>query len=155
MTTNAAETNQQSPTTRPRPGVGARRFGYVISILVNGAFLYLLNVWPTWHAVPFLTPETAQVLPWINASAIAAIVANLVYLFADPVWLRALGDVVTTAFGLVALVQIWTVFPFEYGAATIPWSLLTQILIVIAIVGSAIAIVVQLVNFARGLVRSP
>lgn len=42
-------------------------------------------------------------------------VANLVYLLHDPRWLKALGDVVTTAVGLVAVLRMWAVFPFDFG----------------------------------------
>jgi hypothetical protein len=98
-----------------RPSAAVRRSGYLIAILVNGAILYVVNVWPSWHAVPFLTSAKTAVLPWINASIIVGMVANAIYLFVDPRWLRAAGDVVTTAVGLAAMLQLWAVFPFALG----------------------------------------
>jgi hypothetical protein len=68
--------------------------------------------------------------------------------------LRALGDVFTASIGLAAMLQVWTVFPFDFGDTTVPWDLLTRMLIVIAIAGSAIAILVQAIVFVRELIRT-
>jgi hypothetical protein len=143
----------ESRAARRRPSAAVRRAGYLIAILVNAAILYFINVWPGWHVVPFLTSATAVVLPWINGSIIVGMVANAVYLFADPRWLRAVGDIATTAVGLAAMVQVWIVFPFEFSPAT-PWTLLARTVIALAIAGSAIAIVVQFVTFVRELART-
>ena len=85
-----------------RPGTAARRFGYLVAVLVNGGLLYAANVWPGWEAVPFLTSETHQVLGLVNASILVSAAVNLVYLVTNPRWLRALGDVVTTGVGIAA-----------------------------------------------------
>jgi hypothetical protein len=153
VTTNTPVTNGGPGTARRSPSVAARRFGYALAILINGAFLWVINVWPTWEALPWLTPSTTEVIPWINASIIVGMVANAVYLLVDPRWLRALGDVVTTSVGLAAMLQVWAVFPFDFGNSTVPWALLTRILIAIAVFGSVIAIVVQAVTFVREIVK--
>lgn len=139
--------------TRRRPGAAVRRAGYVIAILINAAILYVINVWPSWHAVPFLTSATIAVLPWINASIIVGMVANVVYLVADQRWVRAVGDVATTAVGLAAMIQLWIVFPFEFDPAT-PWTLLARLVIALGVAGSAVAIVVQFITFVRELSRA-
>ncbi|MCR6492501.1 hypothetical protein [Cellulomonas sp. P24] len=136
-------------TTVRRPGPVARRFGYVVAIAVNAAILYAANVWPGWDAVPFLTSATDQVLGLVNASIVVSIVANVVYLMSDPRWLKALGDVATTAVGLAALVQIRAVFPFAFTHGRVDWDLVTNVVLVVAIVGSAIGIVAALVTFVR------
>jgi hypothetical protein len=143
----------ESRAARRRPSAAVRRAGYLIAILLNAAILYFINVWPGWQVVPFLTSATTAVLPWINGSIIVGMVANVVYLFADARWVRAVGDMATTAVGLAAMVQVWTVFPFEFSPAT-PWTLLARIVIALAIAGSAIAIVVQFVTFVRELART-
>ncbi|GAA4355317.1 hypothetical protein [Microbacterium rhizosphaerae] len=148
------QTTPELPATRRRPSTAARRFGYLIAILVNAAILYLINVEPSWRVVPFLTSATVAVLPWINGSIIVGMAANLVYLFTDQRWVRAAGDLATTAVGLAAMFQLWIVFPFEFHPAA-PWTLLTRILITLAIAGSAIAIVVQLIRFVQVLARPP
>ena len=131
-----------------RKPVGTRRFGYVVAVLVNAAMLYAVNRWPGWQAVPFLTADTELVLGLVNATIVVNLVANVVYLVRDPRWLTALGDLVTTAVGLAALVRIWKVFPLDVSDR---WELLVRTLLVVGIVGSAIGIVVAIVRFGRAL----
>jgi hypothetical protein len=115
---------------------------------VNGLLVYLLNVSPGWEAVPFLTDDTPQVLGVVNASLLAGVAANLVYLVRDPPRLRALGDLVTTAFGLAATVRVWQVFPLQFEEPGFPWEAVVRVLLAIGIVGSAIAIVTKIVALA-------
>lgn len=124
-----------------RPGRASRRFGYTVAVLVNVAILVVVNRWPGWEAVPFLTDDTEQVLGIVNASVVAGVVANLAFLVADPPWFKAVGDIVTTAVGLVAAVRLWQVFPFDFGAGS-AWDTVARVLLVIAIVGSVIGILV-------------
>lgn len=133
-------------TRKPRPSVAARRTGYVIAALVNAVLLYLVNVWPGWEELPFLTSETTEVLGWVNASMIAGIITNLVYVGRDTNRVRAAGDLVTTGIGLVAMVRIWQVFPFDFDLSGLDWAIVARVFLVIGIVGSAIAMVVRLVS---------
>ena len=138
---------------RTRPPVGARRFGYAVAIGVNALLLFLINQAPGWQVLPFLTADMEQVLGFVNASLIAAVVANSVYVLADPRWLRALGDVVTTTFGLVAMVQFWWVWPLDFGDSAFDWEVVARVFLVIGIVGSVFGIIVALVNLSRELLR--
>jgi hypothetical protein len=135
---------------RKRPTVAARRSGYVVAVLVNGLLLYLVNRRPGWEAVPFLTAETEQVLALVNASLVAGVVANLVYLVTDPPRLRSLGDLVTIGIGLAATLRVWQVFPFSFDEDGFPWETLCRWLLAVGIVGSAIGLVVALVGLVRG-----
>ncbi|MDF2093481.1 hypothetical protein P0Y31_14105 [Knoellia sp. 3-2P3] len=135
---------------RKRPTVAARRSGYVAAALINGLLLYLVNRRPGWEAVPFLTAETEQVLGLVNASIVAGVAANLVYLVADPPRLRSLGDLVTISIGLAAMVRIWQVFPFSFDPDGFPWDTLCRWVLAVGIVGSAIGIVAALVTLVRG-----
>lgn len=131
---------------KPRPSVAARRTGYLIAIGINIVLLWFVNVAPGWQVLPFLTSGMEQVLPFVNASMIAGAVANVVYLTTDPKWLKALGDIATTVFGIVAMVKMWQVFPFDFGDASFDWALLFRWALGVGIVGSAISIVVNLVS---------
>lgn len=133
---------------RTRPGPGQRSFGYLVAIAVNVGLLYLINRTPGWDAMSFLTDETPLVLGLVNASIAASVVMNLVYLVSDPEWLRALGDVVTTAIGLVALLAIWRVWPIDLAA---PWDVLARWVVGVGVAGSLIGIFVAIVRFARAL----
>ena len=131
-----------------RKSVGARRFGYLVAVLVNAAMLYAVNRWPGWQEVPFLTPDTELVIELVNATIVVNLVANLAYLARDPRWLKAIGDVATTAVGLAALVRIWKVFPLDVSHRA---ELLIRALLVVGIVGSAIGIVAAIRRFGRAL----
>ena len=116
---------------------------------VNAIFYYLINVAPGWQAVPFLTADTTLVLPAVNAAIIASIVVNVVTALVRAPRLRALGDVVTIGFGIVALIELWTVFPFDYGADS-AWTVVTRVLLVLGFVGSGFGVLVSLARIATG-----
>lgn len=140
--------------TRARQPLAHRRVGYVVAAALNLLMLYLVNVSPGWEALPFLTSRTELVLPIINASIVVGVVANIVYVAADPLWLRSLGDLVTTTVGLAAMVRLWQVFPFSFAESTVPWEVLVRWVLGVGIAGSAIAIVVALVSLVRSGVTS-
>ncbi len=129
-----------------RPSAGARRAGYSIAIAFSAAILFVLNAWPGWQAMPFLTTDMNQVLWLVNLSLAAGIAANVVYVAYDPPWLKSLGDLATTGLGLAAAILIWQVFPFDLSSG---WSTAVRALLVIAIAGSCIALVAQIVSLAR------
>jgi len=96
--------------------------------------------------MPFLTSDTGQVLWLVNLSLAAGIAANAVYLAYDPPWVRSLGDLATTGIGLATAIRLWQVFPFALSSG---WSIAVRVLLVVAIAGSCIALVVQIVSLAR------
>ncbi|MBM2616316.1 hypothetical protein JIG36_12190 [Actinoplanes sp. LDG1-06] len=126
---------------------GAQRTGYAVAAVVNGALLLLVNWWPGWQAVPFLTVETERVLTLVNLSLLAGVVANLLYLLRPASWVVPAGGLVTTGIGLVVLVRMWQVFPFDLGAGSW-WNVVVRVLLVVAMAGSVIALPVQLVSLA-------
>jgi hypothetical protein len=134
-----------------RPSLASRRVGYVIAGAINVALLYLVNVWPGWSVVPFLTDGMTQVLGIVNVSLVAGLVVNAVYLVQDAAWLKAAGDLVTTAIALAVLARLWQVFPFDFGESTVNWAWLTRSVLVVAIVGCGIGLLVQLVTLVRAM----
>lgn len=142
-------------TTAPKsPMIGARRFGYVVALLVNAALLFAVNTWPGWDVLPFLTDDTPRVLDAVNASIVVSLAANVVYLAQDMPWLKALGDMVTAAVALFAMLQVWQVFPLEFDGESIDWALIARIMLALAILGTFIAIITRFVTFLRDLGRS-
>jgi hypothetical protein len=131
-----------------RPSAGARRTGYGLAIVFGTTLLVILNAAPGWQAIPFLTSDTAQVLWLVNFCLAAGMAANLVYLAYDPRWLRSLGDLSTTGIGLVTAIRIWQVFPFDLSSG---WQAAVRTLLAIAIAGSCIALLVQVITLARWL----
>src|SRR5947209_7393455 len=106
---------------RPRPPAAARRTGYMVAAAVNTVLLFLVNVSPGWEAVPFLTGKMTLVLGLVNLSMAAGVIANILFALYDPRWFKALGDLLTTGFGLVALVRMLQVFPFDFGGSSVDW----------------------------------
>ena len=137
--------------TKPRPAIAARRVGYVVAVLVNVALAYLINVQPGWEDMSFLTEDTSKVLWVVNLSLAASVVANLIYMIHDDRRVKALGDIVTTAVGLVAAARIWQSFPFDFSDFAVDWSYVVRGLLIVAIVGSVIGLTVQLGTVLRGL----
>ncbi|WP_199752317.1 hypothetical protein [Actinoplanes sp. ATCC 53533] len=139
-------------TVRSRPPRAARIFGYTIAAAVNFALLYLVNVRPGWGVVPFLTADTRQVLVLFNLSLVAGIATNLAYVLYDaPRW-KALWDLVANGISLAVLIKVWAVFPFAFDAQE--WTLVTRTLLIIAMVGTAIAILAQAISMTGGTIRS-
>ena len=133
-------------TAAKRPSVAARRAGYVISVLVNAALLFGINVWPGWDVLPFLTDDFTQVVAWVNASIVVSLAVNVLYLFKDTKRFKALCDMVSLAVALAVSIVMWQVFPFDFGSSTFDWALVFRIFLGVAIVGTGIAIVVNFVS---------
>jgi hypothetical protein len=89
------------------------------------------------------------VLALVNLSIVANLAANAVYLVYDVAWLKALGTILTTTVGMITLVRIWQVFPFDFGSSSINWQLATRILLIIGIIGSDIAIIVASIALVK------
>ena len=121
---------------------------YVGGAVVNVVLLVLVNAWPGWEAVPFLTDRTPLVLGLVNASLVTGIVVNLVLAVWHPPRLKALGDLAVGAVGIAAMVRIWQVFPFDVAGTA--WETVARVLLVVGLIGSGIAMLVALVRLVRG-----
>jgi len=86
-----------------------------VAIVVNVVFFLLVNVWPTWRVVPFLTEATQEVLVLVNLSLLAGVVVNTLNLALDLAWVRAVGEIVPArpAYALSPLSRNGTVTMFE------------------------------------------
>jgi hypothetical protein len=147
------EAAMSSTETTRRPSVGARRTGYAIGAVINALFLYLINGWPGWQSLPFLTDETPRVLALVNASLVISVAVNLAYLAYDAPWFTAAGGTLTVGVGLAVLIRIWQVFPFAFGG-TFDWARLIRVVLVVGIIGSLIGLVVQAVQTVVRIARA-
>jgi hypothetical protein len=125
-----------------------------MAVAVDAALLYLLNRSPGWQAVPFLTDAMSQVIGVVNLSVTAGLVANLVYVVWDPEWLKALGDLTTTCVGVLAMLRLWQVWPFDLPAGS-PWNLLVHLALGLGLVGGAVGIAASTVRYVRAVGFTP
>ncbi|MGW4057633.1 hypothetical protein ACWEGE_05105 [Amycolatopsis sp. NPDC004747] len=138
-----------------RPPVRTRRAGYLVGVVLNGVLLVLVNAWPGWDVLPFLTPAFPRVLGLVDLALVAGLVTGLVQLWQDPEWLVALDGVVTTCAGLAALARLWQVFPFDFTGSSFDWALTARIVLVVGLVGSVIGLAAQAAGLIRAGLRRP
>lgn len=151
-----AEEQEVSKTHRKR---AARKFGYVVAIVVNLILMYVFNNllrW-NWHgfwgprgvlAWPIITPRWADVLWALNLSISISIISYVLLLLYDPLWLRRLAEIVRNLFGILVLYMFYAVFPFDFGYDIIDkivrWALLA------AILGTALGTAIQFFKMITG-----
>lgn len=125
-----------------------RRTGYAIAIVINVFLLFVVNNVTSWDVASFLTDEFSEVVPFIDLSLAASVIANLLYLFNDRPAVKSASRIVVNAIGIVASVAVLRVFPFDFAGYAFDWAILIRILLVGAIVGQGIAIVVDVARLA-------
>jgi hypothetical protein len=128
---------------------GARRFGYIVAIVVNALILWVANNLLAWEWPKFLTSEFNQVLPYINASLLITMIVNAVWLLFDPPWFRSLAQVGLNLIAILATVKLYQVFPFDFSDYPGNLETVARILMGLAIVASGIAILSQVFKLFR------
>jgi hypothetical protein len=136
----------QAPSDQANP---ARKVGYLVSVIVNVIIWVVVNVRPGWRDLPFLTEDYLDIAWLVNLSLVTGAVVNLIYLFYDPAWFKSVSQIVVLAVGMAASIRTWQFFPFDFSSYLFPWDSITRVLLWLAIFGSAVAIVVELVKLAR------
>ncbi len=136
---------------RPKTSKG-KRAGYVIAIIINAAMLVVVNSILDWDVLPFLTQDFTRVLPLLNVSLAATIVANVAFLLFDPDWFVSLCRMVLNAVGIAVGGLFLTVFPFDFSAYPgFDWALLAKVMIILGIVGTSIGLIAETVKLVRAL----
>jgi hypothetical protein len=131
-----------------------RWLGYFIAILVNVVVLVVVNRFPGWQVLPFLTPDFTRVLWLFNLSVLATIVANAFFIIYDPEWFLSLCRTVLNTISLVFAIRLWGIFPFDFSRYSgFDWALLARVVIIFTIVGISIAILVEFIKFIIALIR--
>jgi hypothetical protein len=130
-----------------------RRFGYLIAIALNAAFLVLVNNLLEWDLSPWLTDDFELALPLISAALIATIVVTAIYMFFDARWFKSLTQIGLAGISLAATLRLYRVFPFDFSAYEFPWNTVARSVLIIALVGTVISIVTETVKFIRAIVR--
>lgn len=149
MTVSTATPTRTPTTPRSRIGRQARQFGYLVAAAINAVMLYVANRLLEWEWPSFLTQDFDQVLPIVQASLIAGVVINLAYVGFDAPWFKSIGQIVISAIGLAVAVRMFTVFPFDFSRYDFAWDTVARAVIVVAIIGSALGIVVETLKLFR------
>jgi hypothetical protein len=145
------ETTRQERTTP----TALKRSGYVIAIVINLIMMFVANNILSWGWFPFLTDDFTSLLPLINISLAATILANVCYLAFDPAWFKSLTQIGLNLISLIVSIRFYQVFPFDFSTSQFNWETVTRVVIILAIVGTGIAIVVESVKLIRSVVGGP
>ncbi|CAB4877936.1 MAG: hypothetical protein F2793_05290 [Actinobacteria bacterium] len=135
-----------------RSSAAGRRAGYVIAIIINAVLLYLINGRPGWESWDVLTADFVLVLWLVNLSLSLSFIANVLYLVYDVPWFKATCELVLAVVSLAVAVRGYQVFPFDFSSFAYGWTVLVRLILVVAMIGSSIAIIVQLVKLVRAAV---
>jgi hypothetical protein len=145
------ESRPEPPQTKPRPPRGARTLGYLVAVAINVVFIWLVNVAPGWRWLPMLSEDFSRVVGLVTLSLVISGVVNLVYVALDPVWMKRLGDAVTTAVAVVVLFQLFRVFPFDFGPQWAWWETPFRVVLAVGCAGAVIGVIANLAMLARSL----
>jgi hypothetical protein len=139
---------------RPEGGeaLAIRRVGYLVTMAVNALLLLAVDNVQDWD-LSFLTGELDQVIPMISVSLLVGIAVNAAFLWYDVAWFKSIGQIVSLGVSLAATVRVYQVFPFDFSGHGFDWDLLVRIGLVVAIVGTAAGILVELVKLIAAAIR--
>ncbi|MEZ5237473.1 MAG: hypothetical protein R2716_00395 [Microthrixaceae bacterium] len=136
---------------RTSEGPGSRRAGYVVAIAVNAVMLWVVHRLLDWGWPRFLTADFEELVPIISFSLVASILVNAVYVIWDRGAVRPAGDLLTAVIGVVVTVRTYQVFPFDFSTYSRDWTTLARIVVILGIVGTSIAVLVNGIRLLRAL----
>lgn len=126
---------------------GAMRAGYILTIVINGLLIYVVQNLVEWDWLPFLTEDFNDAVPAIVWSMIATIVVSTVYLFTRARGVKILGEFVLAAFGFWATMRLYLVWPFDFTVyPDFDWDFIARLVLGLAVFGTGVAL---LANFVR------
>ena len=133
----------------PQVKQAGRRFGYSVAIAVNLVMLFVANSVLAWGWPAFFTADFATVLPWINFSFLASIVANVVYLFDDGAIVKGVGQISVNVISIFVTYQLLRVFPFDFSMYDFNWGTVTRVVLILAMVGAGIGALTEAVKLTK------
>lgn len=148
MTTVTHQTEGQNEIRMPE---GAKRFGYFVAAVINGAMLFVANNLLEWGWFSWLTAEFEEVLPLVSLSLTANIVVNAIYIAYDDQWFKSLTQIGVTGIGIAVAIRMWSVFPFDFSEYDFAWGTMARFVIGIAIFGMVVGIIAETVKLVRAL----
>ncbi len=131
-------------------------FGYLFSAAINGVLLWAVNRLPAWNPFFLLQDRYSEVLWALNMMFIVQIALNVVLVFFHPLFFHYLANTIASLVSIVAFSMLLQVFPVDFSARVGQWAnTLFRVVVIVALVGSAIGGAVSFVRFLRTLFRRP
>ena len=124
-----------STSTVPQLGKHARRFGYSVAAVVNGAMIWVVHNVVGWDIFGWLTADFDRLLPWLTVSFVAGIVLNVVYMWDDSVPIKSPGQILSALVGFIVTVRTLQVFPFDFAEYGFDYAIPIRIALWVALVG--------------------
>ena len=122
---------------------------YIVSAVINAVFLFLVNKIPDWN-LAFIADTYPNVLWALNLSLIVQIAGNFLLVFYHPMVLHHVGNMLFSIAGFIALIVVYTVFPFHLPELRSGWlPTLVRIVMIVGMVGTGIATIVHLAGAIR------
>ena len=132
---------------------GARRFGYLVAVIVNGAVLYIVHNLVEWGWFGFITDDFDQVVPALTVAIGATIVSYALFMAYDRPGFKAATNTLVAGINIWATLRVWDVFPFDFAHLSFDWAPVIRFLLVFAIIGTVIGAVVEVSRLMRGTAR--
>ena len=122
---------------------------YIVGVVVNAVLLFLVNKIPAWN-LDFIAGNYPEVLWALNLSLIVQIAGNFLLMFYHPMVLHHIGNMLFSIFGFIALIVIYTVFPFILPELRSNWlPTVIKAVMIVGMVGTGIAGIVHLAGTIR------
>jgi hypothetical protein len=95
---------------------GARRSGFIGSIVVNAILLYAAHNVLDWQ-IGWIMPSWSDVLWAVDLTLETSIVVNALYLVVDARWFRSLAGAVSCGVAVLSTWWVYVIYPFDFGSA--------------------------------------
>ncbi len=128
----------------------ARQFGYIVSIMVNIALIYIANNFLNWN-IPFLTKDFAQCLWAVNLSLGVTIFINFIFIFFDRKWFKNLMQAFGNVFAFISGFIFWRVFPLDLSASL---ARIVNFALIIALGAIVLSTMIELLGAVRNYNRA-
>ena len=119
---------------------------YIVAIIFNVIFLYIVNNLLNWH-IYFITPAFNEVIWIINLSIIVTIIGNALMLLYRRESFRHLMKIIMNIVSFIAVYLVYEVFPFNFYNSFFNWGL--SIFLILIMIGLIIASVVEVIQLAN------
>ena len=128
---------------------GARRFGYTVAAAINAVLLFIAVNLTDLGWFGFITDEWDGVVRPLAIALGAALVANIAYVIYDGKTFKSTVQLLLAALNIWATLRVLDVFPFDFSVHPVDWSPLVRLLLIVAIVGTVVGAIVEVVRLTR------